>query len=257
MSFRSRIALGGLLALAAAGPGHASVVAGPLISSYTVGIDTGVQSWIADFNSDGVTLNNSPSYNVPLFNPAYGVYQGTVSVVTLTGYPFIANYTVQGATGAIGDQVIAHETLSGEVEMLVNNVVSQTATFSLSLSPSCTAIANGFTVIDCSAQQTQTFFSEPIPVVLPAGAMVSFSEKLTETDVSCVVDFVAGGSSACISGNSSITDMSNNNDPQYEGNLSVTYDYVPEPATMSIMVLGLAGLAAARRGRRARTTTDR
>jgi hypothetical protein len=228
---------------------------------YTTTLDTGLREFDAEFNAqvintDGSVVGSTVSdtsgrFTVPAFQTSFGSLVGLNGLAAFVGYPFEATFAVQGATDTTGDQVIAHEVVAGTIEMDVNGVEVTSTPFSVTLNPNCTASNNGFTILDCSDEQKQTYFTAGAPVAIHAGDVVNFQYTLSETDISCEVIPVGGGKpEVCIQGNTGITDLHNINDPQWDGAVAITYDYIPEPASMSMLGLGLAGLIAARRRRR-------
>jgi len=255
---RSSVGLAILFGVSIAARAQGAVV---LTNHYNVTLDTGLRGFVASFasqtfNSDGhatgsVASDTSGRVTVPVFNPQYGILQSQGGLVAFTGYPFKATYLVQGATFTIGDEVIAHETVAGTINMFVNGISVASTPFSVSLNPSCTASNNGFVLLDCSDQAKQTYFTAGAPVAIKSSDVVNFQYSMTETNVSCEVVPIGGGSPGlCNSGLTGITDLHNIADPQWDGALTVTYDYIPEPASLSVLGFGLAGLAAARRQRR-------
>jgi hypothetical protein len=226
---------------------------------YTVTLDTGLREFIAGFPAQTVNTNGSmvgstvsdtsPRMIVPAFDTSYGTVVGLGGLAVLLGYPFEATFTVEGDTDNAGDQVIAHEDVAGTVQMFVNGASVASSPFSVSLSPSCTAASNGFTTIVCPDEKKQESFTNSVPVAITAGDVVTFQYTLSETNISCKVLRVGGASDVCIEGNTSITDLKNFNDPAWEGTLAVTYDYIPEPASLALLGVGVAGLMSVRRRR--------
>jgi hypothetical protein len=252
-----RLGLATLLTTLVTTPVMAAVV---LTNHYGVALDTGLRQFDANFPAQTIAgdgtitgstvTDTSGRMFVPAFNPAYGVLVSQAGVVAFTGYPFEATFSVEGATDTIGDQVVAHEDVAGTVQMFVNGASVASTPFSVALNPSCTASNNGFTVILCSDQEKQAAFMGGAPVAIKSGDVVSFQYTMSQTDISCEVLPIGGGTpGVCIEGNTGITDLSNINDPQWQGTLEVTYDYVPEPGSMGILGLGFAALVGARRYR--------
>ena len=139
-------------------------------------------------------------------------------IVAFYGYPFEATFSVEGATDTTGDKVVAHEDVAGTIQMFVNGLSVASTPFSVSLNPSCTASNNTFTVILCPDQQKQTYFSSSLPVAINAGDTINFKYNMTETNISCEVLPIGGGTpGVCISGNTGITDLNNIQDPEWGG----------------------------------------
>jgi hypothetical protein len=253
-----RAGVAALVTVLVAPQARASIVA---TQSYTVTLDTGLRGFVADFPTQTLGPNGafagsnvsdtSNRTTVPAFDQRYGAFQNMGGIVAFYGYPFEATFSVEGATDNTGDKVIAHEDVAGTIQMFVNGSSVASTPFSVSLNPSCTASSNSFTVILCSDQQKQAYFSESLPVAIHSGDTINFQYSMSETNISCEVLPVGGGSpGVCIQGNTGITDLNNIKDPEWGGTLAVTFDYVPEPASLSLLGMGLAGLIGARRKRR-------
>jgi hypothetical protein len=230
--------------------------------SYTVTLDTGLRGFVTDFptqtvDSNGAIIGSTVSdtsnrTTVPAFDQRYGAFQNMGGIVAFYGYPFEATFTVEGATDTIGDKVVAHEDVAGTIQMFVNGAPVASEPFNVSLNPSCTASSNSFTVIVCSDEEKQGLFSSNVPVAIQPKDVINFQYSLAETNISCEVTPSGGGAPfACIQGNTGITDLNNIKDPEWGGTLAVTFDYVPEPASLSVLGIGLAGLIGVRRKRRA------
>ncbi len=253
-----RIGLTALLATFVTSQAMAAAVG----NHYTTTLDTGLREFIAGFPTQTISANGSvvgstvndtsPRMFVPAFDTSFGTVVGLGGLAVLVGYPFEATFTVEGDTDNAGDQVLAHEDVAGTVQMFLNGKSVASQPFSVSLSPSCTAASNSFTTIVCPDEQKQASFTSGAPVAIQAGDVVSFQYTLSETNISCEVLRVGGASDACIEGNTSITDLKNFNDPAWEGSLAVTYDYIPEPASLAVLGVGAAGLMGVRRRRRQR-----
>jgi PEP-CTERM motif len=250
----------GLAVLSAAFVTVQAMAATTVGNHYTVTLDTGLREFIAGFpnqtiNTDGsiagsTVSDTSPRMTVPAFDTRYGSVIGLGGLTAFLGYPFEATFSVEGATDNIGDKVIAQEDVTGTVQMFVNGSSVGSVPFGVSLNPVCTAQTNGFTIDLCSDEQKQASFTGGAPVLIHAGDTVTFQYTLSETNVSCEVLPVGGGApQICIEGNTGITDLHNINDPQWDGSLAVTYDYIPEPASLTILGLGVAGLIGVRRRR--------
>ena len=141
-----------------------------ITNHYTTTLDTGLREFDAEFDAqvinptDGsivgsTVFDTSGRFTVPAFQTSFGSLVGLGGLAAFVGYPFEATFAVQGGTSTIGDQVIAHEVVAGTIEMDVNGTEVTSTPFSVALNPNCTASNNGFTILDCSDEQKQTFFT--------------------------------------------------------------------------------------------------
>lgn len=180
------------------------------------------QSFIADFNADGISGDMSGRVPVHPFNPKLGVFQGSVIVATFQGYPFRAKFEVQGAAPS----VTFSEDLGVDLNLIVNGNLANTDTVGpLHLAGSCSG-PSGF-ILDCSAVDKFTSFADASgPIANPyPNAVVQFGYTLHITNEQC-----SANGSACIQGGTSITDLKNLNDPKWRAQVEVTYNYIPPPS---------------------------
>lgn len=247
--------LGASLVIATTAAGHAAAVASHV---FTVSGDTGPLSFSVPthtgFSSDTVLLGQDrASIDTVAFNPALGSIIGAVANLSFGGDTFKVKYSVQG----FGNEMVFSDTVSAKISALLNgSPIGTPETFSVGLSSSCGGPDQPDVDRLCSASALLTAFSGSDSIVLPAGTNahdVSFVYSVLQSDEHCVENYYTAGvitlTSACTAGGTDIVDTSDLFDPHWSAQVTMSYNYVPEPASLAVLAVGAACVVGVRRRR--------
>ena len=247
--------LGASLLIAVTGAGHAASVRGHF---FTVSADTGPLSFSvpthSGFSSDTVVLGQDrASIDTVAFNPALGSIIGAVAQLAFAGDTFKVKYSVEG----FGNEMVFSDTVSAKISAFLNgSLLGTPETFSVGLSSSCGGPDQPDVDRLCSANALLTAFSGSDSIVLPAGTNahdVTFVYSVLQSDEHCIENYYTAGvitlTSACTAGGTDIVDTSDLFDPGWSAHVTMTYEYVPEPASLGVLAFGVACAVGARRRR--------
>jgi hypothetical protein len=188
------------------------------------------------------------------FNPALGSLIGSIANLVWTGDTFKGVYEVLGFGSELvfSDQVTVRATAT-----LDGTAIGTPEIVSVTLSGTCGDSGTTPVLQDCRAKALLDAFTDSQSIALPAGtsfSSVDFVYAVLNSNESCqALDYANGvltSTNLCLSGGVSIVDTSNLFDPGWSGKLNITYTYnAPEPASVGLLVFGVAGLLAVRRRR--------
>jgi hypothetical protein len=235
----------GAQAAAVVGGGHYMVEASTGPQSFTVPTTTGFDSDTRVLGTDRYVVGGLA------FNPSLGSITGSVATLVWLGDTFKAVYEVEGFGSELvfSDQVTVRATaMVGEVEIGTPEIVTAT------VGETCGSTTSSPALNLCTAMTLINAFTSSQTIPLPAGdslSSVTFDYAVLSSDGNCIgYDYADGqetGTNVCVFGNLGFVDTSNLADPGWSASLSVNYAYVPEPASLGLLLFGMAGLAAARR----------